>query len=696
MQTTVQPILQELVSLRHQHPHPHPHPDDPEAVIGDFELPLEALRLLVSPEDIQDAISLVLETDPLTSLFNYELGRIKPPPPPPPPKPKPSKKKGAKAPKPAEPAALDVAPGFRAPRTRRALAAAAAFEAEAAGGAVVEQVQEAVVEETAKKHAKPRTTGQPELVEDVDSQGSFKMFDAGWILPTGQKRGGRQAVERQLLPPPKKRMRTGAYRNPFPFLAGLLSVSSERGTSNLSTISTTASENQTIQETVPPGQVAGPSGLTVEEKAEVDVAMVVEQPEVEPEPVVALPLPAHEPISEPVPEPAPQPEHIPIPVPVPVPETVPAPVPVYHPVPEPVLEPVPERALEPAPEPAPEPIPEPVPELAPEPVPELVSEPAPEPAPQIAVEPAVEPSPQPAPELAPQIALRPPEPSLQPAPELAPQIALGPPVEPSPQPAPELAPQIAFGPLVEPSPQPAPELAPQVSLKPAVEPGPQPAPELAPQIALKPAVEPNRQPAPELALEPVPEPEPEAELVPEVHEKTQAELEARIAAIPRDRYTNIFAMDGKIIIEELDTPATRREKASRRKAEKKAAAAAAVAVTVVAQQQAQPSTRGKGDGCDSDLSSLSELESEEEGGDEAGAKERHVNVHPPGPPIAVPTSALPPAEPGVVILPEGRTLEGGTLGECGPLSLMYPVQRFVPLVWAKAGSSHSFLKLHGF
>ena len=37
----------------------------------------------------------------------------------------------------------------------------------------------------------PATCCQPELVEDVDSQGSFKMFDAGWILPTGQKRGGK-------------------------------------------------------------------------------------------------------------------------------------------------------------------------------------------------------------------------------------------------------------------------------------------------------------------------------------------------------------------------------------------------------------------------------------------------------------------------------------------------------------------------
>ena len=214
MQTTVHPILEELASLRHQ----HPHIDGTEPPIGDFEAPVEVLRLLVSQEQIQNVVNLVLETDPLSSLFDYELGRIKPPPPPPPPKPKTGKKKGVKASKVAEPGALDAAPGFRAPRTRRALAAAAAFEAEAASGATDEQmvqdVQEVGSGDATKKPIKMRTAGQPDvppMVEDVDSQGSFKMFDAGWILPTGQKRGGRQAVERQLLPPPKKRMRTCAY-----------------------------------------------------------------------------------------------------------------------------------------------------------------------------------------------------------------------------------------------------------------------------------------------------------------------------------------------------------------------------------------------------------------------------------------------------------------------------------------------------
>lgn len=517
MQTTVQPILEDLVSLRHQ----HPHADNAEVPIGDFEAPLEVLRALVSQEQIQDLVSVILETDPLSSLFGYELGRIKPPPPPPPPKPKPGKKKGTKVAKVVEPGALDVAPGFRAPRTRRALAAAAAFEAEAAGSIVVdEQSEEADAGETTKKSIKLRTTGQPEvppMVEDVDSQGSFKLFDAGWILPTGQKRGGRQAVDRQLLPPPKKRMRTGGYRGTITRVTRLGFTLAERGTSKLSTISTTVSENQTIYGTIPPEEVAGPSGLSMEEKAEVDVPMDVEQPEEEPS--IALPIPALEPILEPVP----------------------------GPVSEPIPEPIPEPASEPV---IPEPVSEPVLEMVPE---------------------------------------REPEPELAPAPE-----------------------------------------------------------------------------------------------------ETHSELVARIAAIPRDRYTNIIAVDGKIIIEELDTPATRREKASRRKAEK--AAAAVAAVTSQSQARHGPPTREKGDGHESDLSSLSELESEEEGRDEAGPKEQQpVEIPIPAPPITGPSTAPQPAGPGAVTLPEGKTLEGGTLGRCSHVMVQrnnMSANQSVPLVWAKAGSSN--------
>jgi NuA3 HAT complex component NTO1 len=269
MQTSSQPILQELTSLAYHHS-PLTPPDSSDSsilsqtTIGDLEPLMETLQLLTSTQDIQDNISLLLHADPISSLFSFELPRIKPPPPPPPapsppppPKPKVSKKKRVL--KTVEPGPLDTSPGFRAPRTRRALAAAAAFEAEAGFepefqstaelelGAI--EVDQKLVPEPPKKRrrqsAMPGQAETPPMVTDVDSQGLFKMFDAGWILPTGQRRGGRQPVERAPLPPKKKKM--------------------DRGTSRLSVFSTNASDNQTLDE------ISGPSGLSIEEKAEMDV-----------------------------------------------------------------------------------------------------------------------------------------------------------------------------------------------------------------------------------------------------------------------------------------------------------------------------------------------------------------------------------------------------------------------------------------
>ena len=122
-----------------------------------------------------------------------------------------------------EPGTLDTSPGFRAPRTRGALAAAAAFEAEAGvepepqSAAELEpgrishtEADQKVSEPPNKRHRPSAMPGQaesPHMVTYVASQGLFKMFDAGWILPTGQRRGGRQPVER--APPLPKKKKTG-------------------------------------------------------------------------------------------------------------------------------------------------------------------------------------------------------------------------------------------------------------------------------------------------------------------------------------------------------------------------------------------------------------------------------------------------------------------------------------------------------
>ncbi|KAK2467687.1 hypothetical protein APHAL10511_000281 [Amanita phalloides] len=87
----------------------------------------------------------------------------------------------------------------------------------------------------------PGPSSVPPLVTDVDNRGSFRYFDKGWILPPEQKRGGRRPVERQPLPP-KKRAKTGDYV-----------------TSRLSIVSTTASENQTLDQVSPLVGTAAPS-----------------------------------------------------------------------------------------------------------------------------------------------------------------------------------------------------------------------------------------------------------------------------------------------------------------------------------------------------------------------------------------------------------------------------------------------------
>ncbi|KAH9479291.1 Peregrin [Psilocybe cubensis] len=250
--------------------------------IGDLESPVNVLELLMTSNPIREDLNMEMETDPVTSLLNYEFARVKPPPlhpptPPPVPHARPRKTKAkrdrkaeaerAKANKEAREAAeavgvagyrssasefekqedqekqaqerlrrslareevkdlhavLDASAGFRAPRTRNAKAIAAAFEAEAhssssASGPVLPlypSEQETLSENSKAERLKKRSSivsisqpSTPMLVDHVDNRDSFNMFNAGWILPPDQKRGGRVPTERQALPPPKKRQKT--------------------------------------------------------------------------------------------------------------------------------------------------------------------------------------------------------------------------------------------------------------------------------------------------------------------------------------------------------------------------------------------------------------------------------------------------------------------------------------------------------
>ncbi|KAL0954136.1 hypothetical protein HGRIS_005276 [Hohenbuehelia grisea] len=167
MQGTTKPFLDELDKLI-----VHRAPSDPaihdvdrmdmsnrltppvETALGNLEPALQNLELLISSDVIADDLDTILDTDPLSSIFSYELAVPKPPLPPPPPKPRrPPKSAKMKRDRAGEYArrreqrrqaaeAEAAAPmiesevlssGARAPRTRGERAKLAAFEAEARG-----------------------------------------------------------------------------------------------------------------------------------------------------------------------------------------------------------------------------------------------------------------------------------------------------------------------------------------------------------------------------------------------------------------------------------------------------------------------------------------------------------------------------------------------------------------------------------
>jgi hypothetical protein len=219
-----------------------------QQTIGDLEPPLEFLNLLFSADAIRDDMRLVLEKDPLQTLFSFEWGRGKslPPSPPPPPKAKTSKGKSAKAKRDrkaenerrkkqkeegATAAAqeeqvkgesegegqvnLQTDTTSRGPRTRRAAAAAEAqvemLPLEDVAGSTADAASKRGL--AAIKRRLSAVHGEdPPMVVDVGSQESFKMFHEGWILPPDQRRRGRPPpTERQATAPrPKKKAKTDA------------------------------------------------------------------------------------------------------------------------------------------------------------------------------------------------------------------------------------------------------------------------------------------------------------------------------------------------------------------------------------------------------------------------------------------------------------------------------------------------------
>ncbi|TFY65289.1 hypothetical protein EVJ58_g2074 [Rhodofomes roseus] len=224
----------------------------PRPAVGDLEPPVELLDLILSEDAIKDDIDLVLGKPPLDALFSYELPKEKPPPPEPEPKPVKVKINRKLILERKRRERLDASPGFRALRSRRSSANLTQPEAEVPEATVEEAQPEAgpstqLLEPDVSPEEEPETpakVGRPrkkhviaepgkipaEMVEAVDNQQSFKMFDKGWILPPDQVRGGRQRQRPVPQPTPTKKRGKGV-----------------RGKSLLAAPTSTPAENETLK-----------------------------------------------------------------------------------------------------------------------------------------------------------------------------------------------------------------------------------------------------------------------------------------------------------------------------------------------------------------------------------------------------------------------------------------------------------------
>ncbi|KAI0251381.1 hypothetical protein BJV78DRAFT_1275310 [Lactifluus subvellereus] len=206
--------------------------------IGDLEPPSAMLDLLTSL-NIADDLNIVLRSDPLQFLLAYELPEVKPPPvaPPPPaflPRKTKRERKVELAKRRAEHRAatavvptagadsemVDASFGSRAPTPTCLPGKLAAVADTDPGGTtgmaysltnIGVEVGPGVEQVLGKRKRAKLATSQPgtdaEVLTDINPKDSFALFDKGWILDPGVRRGGRARVERPPLPPPLPKKR---------------------------------------------------------------------------------------------------------------------------------------------------------------------------------------------------------------------------------------------------------------------------------------------------------------------------------------------------------------------------------------------------------------------------------------------------------------------------------------------------------
>ncbi|KAI0726340.1 PHD-zinc-finger like domain-containing protein [Fomitopsis betulina] len=201
-----------------------PPPSPPRPLIGDLEPPVELLDLLLSEDAIKDDIDFILDKPSLDALFSYELAKEKPTLPTPEANPPKVKLTRTELLERKRQERLEAARGFRDLRSRRSSASLAQSESgppeppvedsqpesgPSTQATEPEPSQDGVTETPMKAKRKQHVIAEPgklaaEMVEEVDNQQSFKMFNEGWILPPDHVRGGRQRPAPQPTPSKKK------------------------------------------------------------------------------------------------------------------------------------------------------------------------------------------------------------------------------------------------------------------------------------------------------------------------------------------------------------------------------------------------------------------------------------------------------------------------------------------------------------
>ncbi|THU93626.1 hypothetical protein K435DRAFT_757245 [Dendrothele bispora CBS 962.96] len=234
-----------IEDMKIEHSTPAPGALTSTPIVGDLEPSLKLLDLLSSSQLIQNELPILLDADPITSLFQYQFPKIKPAPPPKPKKivkgrpPKTDKEREEenarrRAKRQAEKAAEKV-PYQVGTRPSRRNSAATATNAEVGDSSFSSSLSAAPSFEgtpgqaqgpplssssasssPARRRLEPFPS-QPQILDSLDNKGSFTHFNSGWILPADQKRTRRPtqvqtatppvSVDKSTQPPPRKKPR---------------------------------------------------------------------------------------------------------------------------------------------------------------------------------------------------------------------------------------------------------------------------------------------------------------------------------------------------------------------------------------------------------------------------------------------------------------------------------------------------------